>query len=37
MNGWVAGSYTVIYEVTDSGGNSAPPVTRRVDVINCPW
>jgi hypothetical protein len=37
VNGWVAGTYTVVYEVTDSGGNSAPPVTRTVDVVNCPW
>jgi hypothetical protein len=37
VNGWVAGTYTLLYEVTDSGGNSAPPVTRTVNVINCPW
>ncbi|MDY7228914.1 immunoglobulin-like domain-containing protein [Hyalangium rubrum] len=37
VNGWVPGTYTVRYEVTDSGGNSAPPVTRTVQVVNCPW
>ena len=37
VNGWVAGTYTLVYEVTDSGGNSAPPVTRTVNVVNCPW
>ncbi len=36
-NGWVAGTYTVTYTLTDSGGNSAPPLTRTVDVVNCPW
>ncbi|HZH13908.1 MAG TPA: hypothetical protein VE057_06065 [Archangium sp.] len=25
------------YSLTDSGGNSATPVTRTVDVVNCPW
>jgi Domain of unknown function (DUF5011) len=37
VNGWVRGVYTVRYEVTDSGGNSAPPVTRTVEVVDCPW
>lgn len=37
VNGWVAGTYTVVYSVTDSGGNSASSVTRTVDVVNCPW
>ena len=37
VNGWVAGTYTVSYAVTDSGGNSAAPVTRTVQVANCPW
>jgi hypothetical protein len=37
VNGWVPGTYTVVYSVTDSGGNSAPPVTRTVQVSNCPW
>ncbi|MFL5343815.1 MAG: immunoglobulin-like domain-containing protein [Hyalangium sp.] len=36
-NGWVAGTYTVTYTLTDSGGNSAPTLTRTVDVVNCPW
>jgi hypothetical protein len=37
VNGWVPGTYTVSYSVTDSGGNSAPAVTRTVTVSNCPW
>jgi hypothetical protein len=37
VNGWQEGSYAVRYEVTDSGGNSALPVTRTVEVIDCPW
>jgi surface protein with Ig-like domain/Kelch motif protein/galactose oxidase-like protein len=37
VNGWAAGTYTVTYSVTDSRGNSAVPVTRIVDVVNCPW
>ncbi len=37
VNGWAAGTYTLLYEVTDSGGNSATPVTRTVSVLNCPW
>jgi hypothetical protein len=37
VNGWVPGTYTLLYEVTDSGGNSAPPVRRTVTVTNCPW
>jgi hypothetical protein len=37
VNGWVAGTYTVVYSVADGGGNSAPPVTRTVQVSNCPW
>ncbi len=36
-NGWVAGSYALTYTLTDPGNNSAVPVTRIVDVINCPW
>jgi hypothetical protein len=37
VNGWAAGRYTVTYSLTDSGGNSAAPVTRTVDIFNCPW
>ncbi|WP_224243426.1 immunoglobulin-like domain-containing protein [Hyalangium gracile] len=37
VNGWAAGTYTVTYTVTDTGGNSAPPLTRTVQVVNCPW
>lgn len=37
VNGWVPGTYTVTYSLTDSGGNSAPPLTRTVQVANCPW
>lgn len=36
-NGWVEGVYTVTYSLTDSGGNSAPDLTRTVEVVNCPW
>ena len=37
VNAWAAGVYTVTYNVTDAGGNSATPVTRTVQVVNCPW
>jgi hypothetical protein len=37
VNGWAPGTYTLRYDVTDSGGNSATPVTRTVNVVNCPW
>lgn len=37
VNAWAAGVYTVTYNVTDAGGNSAAPVTRTVQVVNCPW
>lgn len=37
VNGWSAGSYTLTYTLTDSGNNAAVPVTRTVDVVNCPW
>ncbi len=37
VNGWVPGVYTVRYVLTDSGGNSATPVTRTVEVGACPW
>ena len=36
-NGWVEGVYTVNYTLTDPGGNSATPLTRTVEVVNCPW
>jgi hypothetical protein len=36
-NAWVEGTYTVTYTLTDSGGNSAPTLTRTVEVVNCPW
>lgn len=35
--GWAEGVYTVSYTVTDSGGNTAGPLTRTVEVVNCPW
>ncbi len=37
VNGWAAGTYTVKYMVSDSGGHSAEPVTRTVEVVDCPW
>ncbi|SET45574.1 DUF5011 domain-containing protein [Stigmatella erecta] len=37
VNGWAEGTYTVTYSLTDSGGNTATPVTRTVDVVDCPW
>jgi hypothetical protein len=37
VNAWAEGTYTVSYNVTDSGGNSAAPVTRTVEVVDCPW
>jgi len=37
VNAWAAGVYTVTYSVTDAGGHSATPVTRTVQVVNCPW
>jgi hypothetical protein len=37
VNSWVEGTYTRIYTVADSGGNSAPPVSRTVEVVDCPW
>jgi hypothetical protein len=36
IQNWVAGSYTVTYTVKDSAGNAATPVTRTVNVVNCP-
>jgi hypothetical protein len=37
VNAWAVGVYTVTYNVKDAGGNSATPVTRTVQVVNCPW
>ncbi|HVG64397.1 MAG TPA: DUF5011 domain-containing protein [Hyalangium sp.] len=37
VNGWAEGTYTVTYTLTDSGGNSATPVERVVEVVDCPW
>jgi hypothetical protein len=37
VNGWAEGTYTVTYSLTDSGGNTATPVTRTVEVVDCPW
>ncbi|WP_224362912.1 DUF5011 domain-containing protein [Hyalangium versicolor] len=37
VNAWAVGVYTLTYSVTDAGGNSAAPVTRTVQVVNCPW
>jgi N-acetylneuraminic acid mutarotase len=37
VNGWAEGTYTLTYALTDNAGNSAPLLTRTVEVINCPW
>jgi N-acetylneuraminic acid mutarotase len=37
VNGWSEGTYTLTYALTDRAGHSAPPLTRTVDVIDCPW
>ncbi|SEM54770.1 protein of unknown function [Stigmatella aurantiaca] len=37
VNGWIEGTYTKVYTLTDSGGNAALPVRRTVQVVNCPW
>jgi hypothetical protein len=37
VNGWAEGLYTLRYAMTDSGGNSAIPLTRTVEVVDCPW
>jgi hypothetical protein len=37
VNGWAEGTYTVTYTLADSGGNSATPVERVVEVVGCPW
>lgn len=37
VNGWAEGVYTVRYSLTDSNGNSAEPLSRTVEVVDCPW
>jgi hypothetical protein len=37
VNGWVEGSYTLVYSVSDGAGHAAPSVTRTVNVVDCPW
>ncbi|WP_224362425.1 DUF5011 domain-containing protein [Hyalangium versicolor] len=37
VNGWVEGTYTVEYSVTDAAGHAVGPVTRTVQVVSCPW
>jgi hypothetical protein len=37
VNGWAQGTYTITYTLTDPGGNVATPITRTVEVVNCPW
>jgi hypothetical protein len=37
VNGWSEGTYTVRYELRDGAGNGAAPVTRTVEVVDCPW
>ena len=37
VNGWVEGSYTVVYSLSDGSGNAAPSVTLTVNVVSCPW
>ncbi|MBN1206708.1 MAG: DUF5011 domain-containing protein [Myxococcaceae bacterium] len=37
VNGWREGTYTVRYELRDGAGNQAAPVTRTVEVVDCPW
>ncbi|WP_232293585.1 DUF5011 domain-containing protein [Stigmatella aurantiaca] len=36
MNGWVHGVYTRAYTLSDSAGNAAQPVSRTVEVTDCP-
>jgi hypothetical protein len=31
------GTYSLTYSLTDSGGNVSAPVSRTVNVVNCPW
>ncbi|WP_224244782.1 DUF5011 domain-containing protein [Hyalangium gracile] len=37
VNGWVEGTYTLQYDVSDGSGHEAPAVTRTVEVVDCPW
>ena len=37
VNGWVEGTYTITYSLRDGAGNQASPVTRTVEVVDCPW
>ncbi|MDC0713178.1 DUF5011 domain-containing protein [Stigmatella sp. ncwal1] len=37
VNGWIEGTYTKVYTLTDSGGNAALPVSRTIQVVHCPW
>lgn len=37
VNSWVEGTYTLEYALTDAGGNSAPSLSRTVQVVSCPW
>lgn len=37
VNGWVEGTYTLVYELTDGAGHAAPTLTRTVNVVDCPW
>ncbi|KFE62548.1 DUF5011 domain-containing protein [Hyalangium minutum] len=37
VNGWVEGTYTLLYELSDGAGHTAPALTRTVNVVDCPW
>lgn len=37
VNGWVEGTYTLVYELSDGAGHAAPALTRTVNVVDCPW
>ncbi|XXF80164.1 kelch repeat-containing protein [Myxococcaceae bacterium GXIMD 01537] len=37
VNGWAEGTYTLTYALTDGAANSAPSLSRTVQVVNCPW
>ncbi|MDY7232317.1 DUF5011 domain-containing protein [Hyalangium rubrum] len=36
VNGWIEGTYTLVYEVVDGAGNAPAAVTRTVHVVDCP-